>query len=148
MVAAPIGQEFKEALLSAYDIWKEQQNRNFTFRATSIGQSCGQVTVPLKEIIYFRIARIRNNSRNIEVNTVAASYTFRGNMKDLVTQLFPVDFLQIHHSFLINARHIRRITYEEVEMNNSEVLRISGPKRSEIRKQYADILKRQEGLWL
>lgn len=137
-------EEFKEALLSAYDIWKENQGRNYTFKNNSKQQPGGLVTIPLKEIIYFQTSL----NHNIEVNTLAASYTFRRNMKDIVAQLSPVDFLQIHHSYLINAQHIRRITYKEVEMDNGKILQISEGKRPEIRKQYSDILKRQEGLWL
>lgn len=141
-------EKFKEALSSAYKTWKENQNRNFTFKDVSNGQSRGLITVPLDEIIYFHISRIRNSSRTIELNALTDSYTFRGSMKELAAQLLPADFLHIHHSFLINVRHIRRITYEEVEMDSGRILPISGPKRPKIRKQYADMLKRQEGLWL
>lgn len=128
----------QEALLSAYSIWTNQQSRFYSFKTASMGQ----ITLPLDEIIYFQVSY----SRNVVLVTTDNVYTFRENITNIYKQLSDVDFMQIHYSFLINYNHIRRISYKEVEMDNGKVLPISGPKRSEIRRIYAEIQKRREGL--
>jgi len=136
----PIDEDcLKEALLSAYHVWTEQQSRFYSFKTASMGQ----ITLPLDEIIYFQVSY----GRNVVLVTTGDVYTFREKITNIHKQLAVVDFLQIHYSFLINFSHIRRISYTEVEMDNGKTLPISGPKRPEIRRLYAEIQKRREGLW-
>jgi DNA-binding LytR/AlgR family response regulator len=98
--------------------------------------------MPLEEIIYFEITE----GHKINVITPRQNYCFFGKLKDVRTKLEQADFLWIHHSFLVNYAHIHRISYEEVTLSNHITLLISGPKRKEVRRKYAQLRKERSCL--
>lgn len=141
-LAKPIdSQLFEEALLSAYGILKERCKKTIIIKDSKQGN----VVLPIKDIYYFQVSL----SHRIELYTKDAVYTIYDKISNVHSQLSLADFLLIHHSILINYDHIKNISYTEVEMNNGDVLTISGPKRKGIRKLYNEIRKkREEGIWL
>ena len=58
---------------------------------------------------------------------------FYGRLKDIIIDLSE-DFIEIHQSYVINKEHVRRYTYEMVEMDDGTILTISQKKRKQIRK--------------
>ena len=48
----------------------------------------------------------------------------------------PVSFLRIHQSFLVNYRHISKLGYDFVEVDNGKIISISEDRRKKIREQY------------
>ena len=51
------------------------------------------------------------------------------------------NFLLIHNRYLVNSVHIRRCTYDTVEMSNNAVLPIAQSKRKEIREKQFELEK-------
>jgi len=133
---------FEEALLSAVELWKDQQFQNFIFKDRKLG--C--VEIPINDILYIE----NSHSHCVDVVTTDATYTiYNGRLSDIHEKLSSSDFILIHQSTLINFHHVRSVTYEEVTMSNKKALSISGPKRKEVRKLFYEIRKRQEkNLWL
>lgn len=135
-------QQFEEALLSAVQLWKEQQSSIFSFRDTKLGY----VKIPLSEILYIENSR----SHCVDVITTDHIYTiYDVKLSAIYEKLSLSDFILIHHSTLVNFHHIKAIGYEEVAMSNEKTLRISGSKRKNVRKLFYEIRKAQENnLWL
>ena len=65
-------------------------------------------------------------------------------MEGMVSQLSRYGFLLIHKSYLINTVHIRKYTYENVEMSNHVILPIAQSKRKEIREQRLETIRNEE----
>lgn len=133
---------FEEALLSAAELWEEQQSLNFSFKDTKLGY----VEVPLDKILYIESSR----SHCVDVTATDYTYTiYNVRLSDIHEKLSSSNFILIHNSTLVNYHHVRSIAYEEVTMSDAKALSISGSKRPEVRKQFHNIRKTQEkNLWL
>lgn len=83
--------------------------------------------VPYDDILYFE-----SNARKIKVVRNKAANEFYGSMKELEKNL-PMNFLQIHQSYIINREHVVRYAYETVEMDNGKILMISKTHRRRVR---------------
>lgn len=83
--------------------------------------------VPYDDILYFE-----SNARKIKVVRNKAANEFYGSMKELEKNL-PMNFLQIHQSYIINREHVVRYAYETVEMDNGKILMISKTHRRWVR---------------
>lgn len=83
--------------------------------------------VPYDDILYFE-----SNARKIKVVRNKAADEFYGSMKELEKNL-PMNFLQIHQSYIINREHVVRYAYETVEMDNGKILMISKTHRRWVR---------------
>ena len=95
--------------------------------------------VSVKDIIYFE-----NSKREIIIHCVDKEDRFYGSMEGMVSQLSRYGFLLIHKSYLINTVHIRKYTYENVEMSNHVILPIAQSKRKEIREQRLETIRNEE----
>jgi len=126
---------FEEALVSGYKLWKNAQAKHIIIKDRSVGQ----VTLPLKDILYFEVTR----SHRVDVVTEQYKYTAYEKLSDIYEQLENSGFLLIHHSSIVNFDYIRLMTYDKVTMTDGKTLQISGPKRSDVRKQYALLRKNQ-----
>ena len=69
---------------------------------------------------------------------------FYGSLENIYLQLNKYNFLLIHKSYLINPIHVRKCTYESVEMSNHIVLPIAQSKRKEIREKQLELFKDNE----
>lgn len=140
-LSKPIDTELlKEALYSAYSMWKNEQLKSFSFK----DRESNYITLPLRLIRYFEVGR----SHRIEINSTKDNYEIYDSIKNLNNKLEQFNFLLVHQGFLINYLHIQKITYDCAIMTNEKEVPISGPKRKDVRKLYLEIRKRQgDNLW-
>ncbi len=126
---------FEEALLSAYNLWKDAQSKYLTIKDSTFGY----VSLHLKDILYLEVTR----SHRIDVVTAKQRYIAYEKISDLYEQLSSQNFLQIHHTCMVNYDYIELISYEKVTMSDGRTLQISGPKRKLVRSQYSTLRKKQ-----
>ena len=83
--------------------------------------------IPAQEILYFE-------SRNymLFIHTQQQIYKTRLSLKEVEPQLSSANFLRIHASFLINLHHVVRITKDDVEMQNHQLIKISRNRKKEV----------------
>ncbi len=75
--------------------------------------------VPEKDIIYFESSR-----RVILLHISGAEYRFYGNLDRLERELGG-RFLRCHKSFLVNARYLRRLSGQELELADGKTVPVS-----------------------
>jgi len=133
---------FDDALLSAIQLWEKQQSTCYAFKDIKLGH----VKILLKDILYFE----SNSNHYVDVITTNYKYTIcRIKLSNIHEKLFSSDFIRIHHSALVNFDHIKIMNYDEVTMSNEEVLRISGPKKKDVRNLFSKMRKsREQNPWL
>lgn len=95
--------------------------------------------VAIKDILYFE-----NHKREIIIHYSDKEDKFYGSLENISQQLSKYSFLLIHKSYLINSIHVRKCTYESVEMSNHVVLPIAQSKRKEIREKQLQLLNTEE----
>ncbi len=84
--------------------------------------------VAIRDILYFE-----NDKRKVVIYFRNQKDEFYGDLENVEQQLRDYRFARIHKSYLINTLHVRKFTYETVEMPNHAVLPIAQSRRSEIR---------------
>ena len=112
-------EKFKQVLDRALHILKPQ------FFIHSSADS--MLRIPTSEIIYFE-------SRNymLLVHTASETHKMKRSLKTIEQELCGSDFLRIHASYIVNLNKVLRISKEEVEMSNGDVLRLSRTKKKEL----------------
>lgn len=88
--------------------------------------------IPLKDIMYFC-----SEGRKVKIVTSSGIHEFYGKLKDVNLRL-PQHFIFIHQSYIVNKQYIEKYTYEQVEINNGEILAISKVNRKQVRKTILD----------
>lgn len=83
--------------------------------------------IPLQEILYFE-----SQNYTLLVHTKTCVYKTRLSLRELEIQLSSADFLRVHASFLVNLHYIIRITKEDVEMQNGQLIKISRSRKKEV----------------
>ena len=83
--------------------------------------------IPVQEILYFE-------SRNymLVVHTQQQIYKTRLSLKEVEPQLSSANFLRIHASFLINLHHVIRITKDDIEMQDHQLIKISRNRKKDV----------------
>ena len=109
-------EKFKQVLDRALHILKPQ------FFLHSSADSV--LRLPTSEIIYFE-------SRNymLLVHTAAETHKMKKSLKALEKELCGTDFFRIHASYIVNLNEVIRISGEDVQMSNGDVLRLSRAKK-------------------
>ena len=113
----PLREErFKQVLDRALHVLKPQF---FTHSSSD-----SMLRIPMSEIIYFE-------SRNymLLVHTAAETHKMRKSLKALEQELYGTDFFRIHASYIVNLNDVSRISGEDVQMSNGDILRISRAKK-------------------
>ena len=89
--------------------------------------------VAVREILYFE-----SDKRKILIVTKNNVYELYKKLNEIeeVMKNSPVSFLRIHQSFLVNYRHISKLGYDFVEVDNGKIISISEDRRKKIREQY------------
>lgn len=117
-------------------ITKEQLNQTIetaitllkkTGRRFEFQQGKEHFYIPQDIILYFE-----SHGRKIKLITQNETYEFYGKLKE-IAHMLSKDFLPIHHSFIVNKNHVRRYTYECIEMENADFLPISQNMRHKVR---------------
>lgn len=110
----PISQSKVESILNkAIEIWTIEK-KHFTY---VVGRLVNRV--PYGEIICFC-----STDKKVMIQTAEKSYEFYGKLKAVPLGL-PVNFVQIHQSYIINLENMHNYAYKQVEMVNGLVLPIS-----------------------
>ena len=109
-------EKFKQVLDRALHKLKPQF---FTYSAAD-----SMLRIPMSEIIYFE-------SRNymLLVHTAAETHKMRKSLKALEQELYGTDFFRIHASYIVNLNYVSRISGEDVQMSNGDILRLSRAKK-------------------
>lgn len=83
---------------------------------------------PYEDIIY-----IRSDNKKIQLIMLQNQREFYGKLKILYEKM-PLNFLQIHQSYIINKDYVIEYTYEYIKMINKDELNISRPYRNIVKK--------------
>ena len=91
--------------------------------------------IPYEEILYFK-----SENKIIRLYTQGNVYSFYGQLSDTVKKL-PLQFLNIHKSYIINKNYIFKYNYDYIIMTNQEIVPISQKNKKKVR-----LLLMKEGL--
>ena len=90
--------------------------------------------VPVAEVVYFEAA-----DKYVRVLTAEREYLIRTALKELIEQLDPQEFWQVHRSTLVRATHIATVTRDEA---GKQHLSLRGrPERLPVSRLYAHLFK-------
>lgn len=115
--------EMLEVLQKAAKIYRK---KNQSFECSSKG--C-RYKIFFKDILYFY-----SQDKKVVVVTNKGNIEFNEKLKKVVQEV-PLNFLQIHQSFLVNMEYVAECTYEEMKMQNGRILTISQPYRKKVREE-------------
>lgn len=95
----------------------------------------------LMPIPYSRIEYIENASRHLEVSFISGekvkSIFIRKSFDEEIREILDnKNFIQIHKSFVVNLGYVRRLTMDDVVMENGRNIPISRTRASEVKKEY------------
>lgn len=96
----------------------------FTFHA-----DMRDITVYLADILYFESSR-----RQITVHLKNEDYTFYGKLDALEKDLADRDFVRCHQSFLVNAKQIKSVQNDALQLRTGDTLPVSRSRRETVRK--------------
>lgn len=115
--------------------------RKLNLKSEAFAYKIGHDTfkIAVKDILYFE-----SNKRKIIIHYGDKQSEFYGSLENIQQQLNKYNFLLIHKSCLINPIHVRKCTYESVEMPNHIVLPIAQSKRKEIREKQLELINHEE----
>lgn len=85
-----------------------------------IENDSGMTKLHLDDILYFD-----SNLHTITVHTVKQNFSFRGTIRKIEEEYAPSGFFRIHKSYVVNLRHIHRVSKLSVVMVNGETLDLS-----------------------
>ena len=121
--------EFEDVYIKALSLARKRRDKLF-----QCGNDMDEHVFPLSDIYYFEIfQRITTVYHN---NT---SFSFYRSMAGLEKELTPKGFLRIHRSFLINMRHIDRVTDHTVKLTNGFELPIGTTYLNQVRKKLSQL---------
>ncbi|MCM1269783.1 MAG: LytTR family DNA-binding domain-containing protein [Ruminococcus flavefaciens] len=100
--------------------------------AFSYKASYETVKVPIKDIIYFESDDHKVIIHYYVQNTYKKDY-FYGLLDHIEEQMKSYQFLRIHKTYLVNPIHIKRYSYEKIQMSTEFILPIAQSKRKEVR---------------
>ena len=89
--------------------------------------------IQIGEILYFE-----SNRRKVKIITEKENFELYGKLNDIEKSLerSKATFLRVHQSFLVNYRHIERLGYDFIVLNNGKRISISEDRRKSISKHY------------
>lgn len=114
--------QIEESLKLALHLLKEKAGK-FRFER---GKEVHYILYP--DILYFC-----SHGRKIQIVTKAGKEEYYGKLNEISMQL-PKEFLRIHSSFFVNTEWIASYSYEQIVLENGEILNVSQKYRSEVRR--------------
>lgn len=92
--------------------------------------------VPIKDILYFE-----SNKRKVSIITGEEIFEFYGKLNEIEYSLknCKVSFLRVHQSFLVNYKHVEKLSYDLVVMDNGKKISISEERRKMISERYCSM---------
>lgn len=95
------------------------------------------VRVPINKIKYVELAH-----RHLFFHTEEGTYEMISNLRDVMEDLRPYDFLQTHQAYIVNMNCIKRFSKNEIILNDGSSIPISGHRRPEIVGSYKSFVER------
>ena len=84
--------------------------------------------IPLREIRY-----LESYNKRLTIHTTQGDYTCPHRLAEVFSTLPKPDFFQIHQSFVVNDRYVRRIHYDRLTLDDGTELSISQNFRKQVR---------------
>ena len=84
--------------------------------------------IPLREIRY-----LESYNKRLTIHTTHGDYTCPQRLAEVFAALPKPDFFQIHQSFVVNDRYVRRIHYDRLTLDDGTELSISQNFRKQVR---------------
>lgn len=127
----------KEALfLCLNDIVEELSCCNYTFNGNKIVQS-----IPYKDILCFSTC-----FHNIEILSTSGVYSHYGSLNRII-EMLPEYFLRVHRGYIVNMKHIRIFTKNQITLSNGSVVSIGRSYASSAYNLYTDYVQRLDETW-
>lgn len=117
-------EDIKQTFLKGCELIR-MSKRMFTFK---IGRRQEIVRRPISDILYFY-----SHGRKVTMVCEKDNLEFYGSLKEIEEELGPYRFFFVHRSYLVNYRHVERMTYSNVTLTNGETFEISQLKRKGVR---------------
>lgn len=86
----------------------------------------------LKRALRLIIPHFESRNYMLVVHTQQQIYKTRLSLKEVEPQLSSANFLRIHASFLINLHHVIRITKDDIEMQDHQLIKISRNRKKDV----------------
>lgn len=90
--------------------------------------------IPLSEILYFE-----NEKRKVIIHRNDGNDEFYDSMEKVYEKVKKHKFLYIHKSFIVNYNFIKKISYDQIQLMDDNILPISQSRRSAIKSMYMKI---------
>lgn len=125
----PVSQEALNKCLD--DVHQQIKGDYFVFRDNS-----HMLQIPYSDIICLSVVK-----HYIEITTKKEVYSIRMSLKSILPFL-PTDFVQCHRGYIVNMRHIRKVTATNIMLSNNTTVQIGRNYLSSLRREYADFSMR------
>lgn len=113
------------------DVYKQLQGNCFVYRDTN-----NIIQLPFCDILSFSVIK-----HYIDITTTDGIYKCRLSLSHILSHL-PEDFIQCHRSYIINIRHIRKISRTTITLSNKTTVPIGRNYLENVRYEYANFSMR------
>ena len=90
-------------------------------------------------IVASKIMYFERDGRKVRMFTTDETIEFYESLEKIYEQIKSFGFLQIHKSYVVNNKYVRKISYKSLQMTNGETLPISQSHRNEVRAAYMQL---------
>ena len=95
------------------------------------------VRLKLSEIYYFESAK-----HYVKIKTLQEDYMVRAKMADLEQIFNEKGFVRVQSGYIVNLRHVDRVRYKDVLMNNGECISISRDRLEDLKLKHLEFIRR------
>ena len=99
------------------------------------------VRLKLSEIYYFESAK-----HYVKIKTLQEDYMVRAKMADLEQIFNEKGFVRVQSGYIVNLRHVDRVRYKDVLMNNGECISISRDRLEDLKLKHLEFIRRENNL--
>ena len=96
------------------------------------------VRLKLSEIYYFESAK-----HYVKIKTLQEDYMVRAKMADLEQIFNEKGFVRVQSGYIVNLRHVDRVRYKDVLMNNGECISISRDRLEDLKLKHLEFIRRE-----
>lgn len=93
----------------------------------------------IKNILYFE-----SLGKEIRMVTIIGENFFYGSLQEIFRKLEGCHFFYCHKSYLFNYYQVKYFSYEQLKMNNDDVIPIAQPRRKLMRRLHSDIVENEK----
>lgn len=99
------------------------------------------VRLKLSEIYYFESAK-----HYVKIKTLQEDYMVRAKMANLEQIFNEKGFVRVQSGYIVNLRHVDRVRYKDVLMNNGECISISRDRLEDLKLKHLEFIRRENNL--